>query len=32
MVFIMVIIATIFFFVVDFGLARISTWLLALGS
>jgi preprotein translocase subunit SecE len=32
MVFIMVLIATVFFFVVDFGLARISTWLLALGS
>ena len=32
MVFLMVIIATIFFFVVDFGLARASTWLLALGS
>ena len=32
MVFIMVAVATIFFFVVDFGLARISTWLLALGS
>ena len=32
MVFLMVAIATVFFFVVDFGLARISTWLLALGS
>ena len=32
MVFIMVAVATVFFFVVDFGLARISTWLLALGS
>jgi preprotein translocase subunit SecE len=32
MVFIMVIIATIFFFVVDFGLARLSSWILAFGS
>ena len=32
MVFIMVAVATVFFFVVDFALARLSTWLLALGS
>jgi preprotein translocase subunit SecE len=32
MVFIMVIIATIFFFVVDFGLAKLSSFILAIGQ
>ena len=31
MVFIMVALATVFFWIVDFVLAKISTWLLALG-
>ena len=32
MVFIMVAIASVFFFVVDFGLAKLSSWVLAFGS
>jgi preprotein translocase subunit SecE len=32
MVFIMVAIASVFFFVVDFGLAKLSSWILAFGS